>query len=199
MLTFTLNELAEMCAGEVQGDPAQKIIGAASLSEAVSGEITFYADPRYLARLRKTRASAVFVPLDFSEKTAAAQVRVANPSKAFEQVVLKFAPKPIAFAPGVHPSAVVDPSAKFGKDVSVQPHAVIEANTMIGDNTVIGAGSFVGHETTIGPSCLIYPNVTIRERTRIGAHVIIHSGAVIGADGFGFEFVDGRHKKIQQI
>src|SRR5262249_30909938 len=118
MLTFTLNELAEMCAGEVQGDPAQKIIGAASLSEAVSGEITFYADPRYLARLRKTRASAVFVPLDFSEKTPAAQVRVANPSKAFEQVVLKFAPKPIAFAPGVHPSAVVDPSAKFGKDVS---------------------------------------------------------------------------------
>src|SRR5437763_5916806 len=151
-----------------------------------------------MARLRKTRASAVFVPLDFSEETAAAQIRVANPSKAFEQVVLKLAPKPIAFAPGVHPTAVVDPTAKIGKAVSIQPHAVVESGAAIGDNTVVGAGSYIGHETTIGPSCLIYPNVTIRERTRVGARVIIHSCAVIGADGFGFEFVEGHYRKIPQ-
>jgi UDP-3-O-[3-hydroxymyristoyl] glucosamine N-acyltransferase len=197
---FTLQELAILSGGELHGgNPDSKITGAASLLEAVPGEVTFYADPRYLARLRKTQASAIFVPLDFSEPTTAAQIRVANPSKAFEQVVLKLAPKPVKFATGIHPSAVVDSSAKLGNGVSIQPHAVIEANVAIDDNTVIGAGSYVGHETVIGASSLIYPNVTIRERTRIGARVIIHSGAVIGADGFGFEFVDGRHKKIPQI
>jgi UDP-3-O-[3-hydroxymyristoyl] glucosamine N-acyltransferase len=199
-VTFTLQELANLSGGELRGgNPSQQIAGAAALSEAAPGEITFYADPRYLARLRKTRASAIFVPLDFAEQTSAAQIRVANPSKAFEQVVLKLAPKPITFAPGVHPTAIVDPSAKLGNAVSIQPHAVIEANVAIGDNTVIGAGSYVGHETAIGASCQIYPNVTIRDRMRIGDRVMIHSGAVIGADGFGFEFVEGRHKKIPQM
>jgi UDP-3-O-[3-hydroxymyristoyl] glucosamine N-acyltransferase len=198
-VSFTLKELAALCGGELLGDPAQKISGAASLSDAGPGEITFYAHPRYMSRLRKTGAAAVFVPLDFSEQTAAAQIRVANPSKAFEQVVLKLAPKPIAFAAGVHPTAVVDPTAKIGNGVSIQPHAVIESGAEIGDNTVIGAASYVGHESIIGESCLIYPNVTIRERTRIGARVILHSGAVIGADGFGFEFVDGRYQKIPQV
>jgi UDP-3-O-[3-hydroxymyristoyl] glucosamine N-acyltransferase len=199
-VTFTLQELAALSGGELHGgDPSQKINGAAALSEAEQGEVTFYGDPRYLARLRKTRASAIFVPLDFSEQTTAVQIRVANPSKAFEQVVLKLAPKPIQFLPGVHPTAVIDPTAKLGRDVSIQPHAVVEANAEIGDNTVIGAGTYVGHETVIGPACLIYPNVTIRERTRIGARVIIHGGAIIGADGFGFEFVDGRPAKIPQV
>jgi UDP-3-O-[3-hydroxymyristoyl] glucosamine N-acyltransferase len=199
-VTFTLQELAIFSGGELRGgDPAQQIVGAASLSEAVSGEVTFYADPRYLARIRKTRASAIFVPLDFSGQTDAAQIRVPDPSKAFEQVVLKLAPKPIEFAPGIHPTAIVDPSAKIGNGASIRAHAVVEANATIGDNTVIGAGSYVGHETMIGSSCLIYPNVTVRERTRIGSRVIIHSGAVIGADGFGFEPVDGRYQKIPQI
>ena len=129
-----------MSGGELRGDSAQKINGAASLTEAVPGEISFFADPRYTAHLRKTRASAVFVPLDFAETIPAAQIRVANPSKAFEQVVLKLAPKAIVFAPGIHSSAIVDPSAKLGKRVSIQPHAVIEAGASIGDDTVIGAG-----------------------------------------------------------
>src|SRR5207237_4052208 len=116
-----------------------------------------------------------------------------------EQVVLRLAPKPIVFDPEVHPSAVVDPSAQIGTRVSIQPHAVIEANVTIGDETMVGAGTYIGHETTIGKSCLIYPNVTIRERTKIGSRVIIHGGVVIGADGFGFEFKEGRQRKIPQL
>src|SRR6266516_7387131 len=174
-------------------------MGAASLGAATPGEISFFANRKYVALLRKTRASAVFVPPDFTEPITLAQIRVANPTKAFEQVVVKFAPKPITFAPGIHPTAVIDPSAQLGQRVSVQPHAVIEAGVRIGDDAIIGAGSYVGHETIIGPGCLIYPRVTIRERSRIGSRVIIHSGAVIGADGFGFEMVDGRHQKIQQL
>jgi UDP-3-O-[3-hydroxymyristoyl] glucosamine N-acyltransferase len=188
-----------MSGGDVVGDSSLQITGAASLGEAVPGEISFYSDPRYGTLLRKTRASAVFVPSDFAESIATAQIRVANPIKVFEQIVLKFAPKPIKISPGIHPSAVVDPSAQLGRHVSIQPHAVVEAGARIGDDTIIGAGSYIGHETVIGAACLIYPRVTIRDRSRIGSRVIIHSGAVIGADGFGFEMVDGRHEKIQQL
>lgn len=198
-MTFTLQDVAQMSGGELIGDPSLQITGAASLAEATSGEISFFGNRKYIAALRKTRASAVFVPSDFSEPIEAAQIRVSNPTKAFEQVVLRFAPKPITFAPGVHATAVVDPSAELGKRVSIQPHAVIEAGARIGDDTVIGAGSYIGHETTIGSASFIYPLVTIRERSHIGTRVIIHSGAVIGADGFGFEMVDGRQEKIQQL
>jgi UDP-3-O-[3-hydroxymyristoyl] glucosamine N-acyltransferase len=198
-VTFTLEELARECGGELKGDPAQIITGAAPLAEATHGEITFFANPKYLATLKKSQASAAFVPLDFQEEIAAAQIRVADPTKAFEQLVLKLAPEPVRFAPGIHPSAVIAPDVKLGNRVSIQPHAVIEAGAVIGDETVIGASAYVGHQTTIGSHCVIYPNVTIRERTRIGSHVIIHSGAVLGADGFGFELVEGRQEKVPQI
>ncbi|PYJ54796.1 MAG: UDP-3-O-(3-hydroxymyristoyl)glucosamine N-acyltransferase [Verrucomicrobia bacterium] len=198
-MTFTLQEVATTSGGELIGDPSLQITGAASLVEATAGEISFFGNRKYIGLLRKTRASAVFVPTDFAESIGAAQIRVANPTKAFEQVVLKFAPKPITFPPGIHPSAVVDPSARLGERVSVQPHAVIEAGTTIGDDTIIGAGSYIGHEIVMGSACLIYPLVTIRERSCIGSRVIIHSGSVIGADGFGFEMIDGRQQKIQQL
>jgi UDP-3-O-[3-hydroxymyristoyl] glucosamine N-acyltransferase len=196
---FTLQEVAAMSGGELLGDPKLKITGAASLAEASTGEISFFADRKYIGLLRKTQASAVFVPSEFSEPLTTAQVRVSNPAKAFEQVVLKFAPKPITFAPGIHPSAMIGPGVRLGERVSIQPHAVIEDGSQVGDDTVIGAGSYIGHEAIIGSGCLIYPLVTIRERSRIGSRVIIHSGAVIGADGFGFEVVDGRQQKIQQL
>jgi UDP-3-O-[3-hydroxymyristoyl] glucosamine N-acyltransferase len=198
-VTFTLRDIATVSGGDIVGDPSLQITGAASLAEATPGEISFFGNRKYLGLLRKTRASAVFVPPDFAEPINAAQIRVSNPTKAFEQVVLKFAPKPVAFTPGIHATAVVDSSAKLGERVSVQPHSVIEAGVNIGNDTVIGAGSYIGHGTTIGSGCLIYPLVTIRERSRIGSRVIIHSGAVIGADGFGFEMVDGRQEKIQQL
>lgn len=198
-MTFTLQELAQASGGKLIGDPNAEVTGVASLSEAGPNDITFFADPRYAAQLRKTRAAAVFVPLDFADSIQAAQIRVRNPSGAFEQAVLKFAPKPIVFAPGVHPTAIIDSTARLGANVSIQPHAVIEAGVRIGDHTHIGAQSYVGHETVIGTGCKIYPHVTIRERTQIGSRVIIHSGVVIGADGFGFELVNGRHQKILQL
>jgi UDP-3-O-[3-hydroxymyristoyl] glucosamine N-acyltransferase len=198
-ITFTLKELATISGGELIGDPTLQITGAASLGEATPGEISFFANRKYIGLLRKTRASAIFVPPDFAEPVNVAQVRISNPTKAFEQVVLKFAPRPVTFVPGIHPSAVVDLSVQLGERVSIQPLAVIEAGARIGDDTIVGAGSYIGHETVIGSACHIYARVTIRERTKIGSRVIIHSGAVIGADGFGFEMVDGQHQKIQQL
>ncbi|MDQ2824885.1 MAG: UDP-3-O-(3-hydroxymyristoyl)glucosamine N-acyltransferase, partial [Verrucomicrobiota bacterium] len=196
---FTLEELATLSGGELKGDPAQKINGAASLAEAAAGEISFFANPKYAAHLRRTRASAIFVPQTFAEQTVPAQIRVSDPAKAFEQVVLKFAPTPVKFPAGIHETAIVDPTVKIGKDVSIQPYAVIERGASVGDHTVVGAGTYIGHESVVGSNCTIYPRVVIRERTRIGSRVIIHSGAVIGADGFGFELVDGRQQKVPQL
>jgi UDP-3-O-[3-hydroxymyristoyl] glucosamine N-acyltransferase len=198
-VTFTLQELAEMSGGELVGEGAEVITGVASLEEATPGQVSFFAVEKYLPQLRRTRASAVFVPRDFVEATEAAQIRVADPPQAFHQLVLKFVPPPVRFTPGIHPSAVIAPDAELGARVCVQAHAVIEAGTSIGDDVVIGANTYIGHETRIGAASLIYPLVSIRERTVIGARVIIHSGAVIGADGFGFEVVDGKQRKIPQL
>jgi UDP-3-O-[3-hydroxymyristoyl] glucosamine N-acyltransferase len=196
---FTLSQLAAMSGGELLGDPAVTITGAASLTEASAGEVTFLGNRRYLSLLRKSRAAAVFVPQDFSEQISPAQIRVADPAKAFEQVVLKFAPQPIVFAPGIHASAVIAENAKLGARISIQPNVVVEPGARIGNDSVIGAGSYIGHETTVGARCLIYPRVTIRERTQIGSRVIIHSGVVIGADGFGFEPREGKNEKVPQV
>ena len=188
-----------MSGGELVGNGAEAITGVASLEEATAGQVSFFASEKYLAQARRTRASAVFVPRDFSEPLQSAQIRVADPGKAFHDLVLKFVPPPIRFDPGIHPTAVIAPDANLGMRVCVQAHAVIEAGASIGDDTVIGANSYIGHETSIGAGCLIYPLVSIRERTLIGARVIIHSGAIIGADGFGFEMVEGKQRKIPQL
>ena len=188
-----------MSDGLLVGNAKTTITGAASVAEAMPGEITFYGDSKYLPAFRKTRAAAAFVPANFEETVVAAQIRVSNPAKAFEQIVLKLAPLPITRAQGRHPTAVIADDAKLGKEVSVGAHAAVESGARIGDRTHIGANSYIGHESVIGADCVIYPNVVIRERGRIGQRVIIHSGAVIGADGFGFEPVNGRHQKLPQI
>jgi UDP-3-O-[3-hydroxymyristoyl] glucosamine N-acyltransferase len=198
-MTLTLQEIAAMSDGLLVGNAETTITGAASVAEAMPGEITFYGNSKYLPAFRKTRAAAAFVPANFEETVVAAQIRVSNPAKAFEQIVLKLAPLPITRAPRHHPTAVIADDAKLGKEVSVGAHAAVESGARIGDRTHIGANSYIGHESVIGADCVIYPNVVIRERGRIGQRVIIHSGAVIGADGFGFEPVNGRHQKLPQI
>jgi UDP-3-O-[3-hydroxymyristoyl] glucosamine N-acyltransferase len=198
-VTLTLEQIAKMCGGELEGDSETKITGAASLAEATVREISFFSNPRYLAQLRKTSAAAVIVPTDFSETISPATIRVPEPAKAFEQIVRRFAPPPVKFAPGIHPSAVVHPRAKLGARVSIQPCAVIEPGAQIGDDAVIGAGSYIGHDVIIGHGCMIYPRVTIRERCQLGARVILHSGVVIGADGFGFEMTSEGQQKVPQI
>ena len=100
-MTLTLQEIAAMSDGLLVGNAETTITGAASVAEAMPGEITFYRDPKYLAAFRKTRAAAAFVPVDFEETVVAAQIRVSNPAKAFEQIVLKLAPLPITRAQGI--------------------------------------------------------------------------------------------------
>jgi UDP-3-O-[3-hydroxymyristoyl] glucosamine N-acyltransferase len=198
-VTLTLEEIAAAIGGQLQGNATVNISGAASLAEATPEEISFFYHPRYLAQLRKTNAAAVIVPSDFSEPISPAIIRVENPAKAFEQIVRRFAPPPVKLSPGIHPSAVIHPQAKVGDRVSIQPYGVIEGGAQIGNDVVIGAGSYIGHDVAIGNNCVIYPRVTIRERCRLGARVIVHSGVVIGADGFGFEMTSEGQEKVPQI
>ena len=199
-MEFTVQEIVAAVDGQlVSGQQAQtKIRGAAAIAEAEEGQITFFGNLKYLAHLKASRATAALVPLDFAEDIPAIAIRVGNPSLAFAQLLEKFAPPVIEFAPGIHPTAVVGKGVILGDKVSVQPFVVIEDGAQIGAHTVIGAHGYVGHEAQIGQGCKLAPRVTIGARCQLGNRVIVHSGAVVGSDGFGFELSNGRHVKIPQ-
>lgn len=199
-MNITVEELASLIGGYVAPEAhGMRITGAASIADAGEGQITFFGNARYLAALKRSRASAALVPLDFAGEIPAALVRVQNPSLAFAQLLEKFAPVPVVHLPGIHPTAVIGENVSLGENVSIQPYAVIESGVQIGAHTFVGAHSFIGQDSQLGADCQIHPQVTLRERTLLGARVTIHSGTVIGSDGFGYEFSQGAHRKIPQI
>jgi UDP-3-O-[3-hydroxymyristoyl] glucosamine N-acyltransferase len=198
---ITVSELAALVGGQLASgaDGSAKISGAAALSEAVPGEVTFFGNPKYLPQFRASKATAALVPTAFVEEVAALCIRCENPTLAFSKVVEKFAPPSVHFAPGVHPTAVVAAGVRLGAGVSIQPYAVIEEDASIGEGTVIGTHCYIGHGAHIGGGCHIHPRVTVGFRCKVGDRVILHTGVVLGSDGFGFEFQGGRHVKIPQI
>lgn len=198
-MQLTARDIARLVGGELSGDPNQLLSGLAGLREATPGDVSFLASPKYQAAVKASRAGALIVARDLVVDFDGAIIRVDNPSEAFADLVRQVAAPPVIFPPGVHPTAVVAASARLGKDVSIQPHAVIEDRAVIGQRTVIGAGTYIGHESRIGADCRFYANVSLRERTVVGDRVILHSGVVLGADGFGYEAVNGIHKKIPQV
>jgi UDP-3-O-[3-hydroxymyristoyl] glucosamine N-acyltransferase len=199
---MTLQEIANLAGVSLPASTPElktPIIRGASLELAGPGDIVFFEHPRYLRALRQTRAEVALVPEDFHEGLPLVLLRVPNPSQVFTLILRKLAPPPVAYASGIHPSAVVAPDAEIDPTVSIQPYVVIESGVKIGAHAVIGAQCFVGRDTVIGESCFLHPNVVLREHTLLGASVIIHSGAVVGSDGFGYHQVDGRHEKVPQI
>ena len=188
-----------MVGGALTGDPEQLVTGLAGIREAVPGDVSFVASPKYQPAVKTTRASVLIVAPDMDVTFGGALIRVDNPSEAFVRLAAQVAPRPVSFRRGAHPTAIIAPTARLGKEVSIQPHAVIEDGAIIGDRTIIGAGSYIGHESRLGADCLLYACVSLRERTIIGDRVILHCGVVLGADGFGFETVGGKHRKIPQV
>jgi UDP-3-O-[3-hydroxymyristoyl] glucosamine N-acyltransferase len=194
-----LREAAERVGGWVAPEDYDKlIVGVASLDDADQGEISFFGNPKYLKALRKSRATAVLVPHGFAEEVPSARVWVDNPAEAFANLLEIFAPSPISFQPGIHPTAIVAADTEIGADVTIQAFAIIESGARIGARTVLGPHSYIGHHAVLGEDCHVYPHVTIRERSRIGNRVILHPGVVIGSDGFGYELRNGRRQKIPQ-
>ncbi len=193
----TLAEIAAIVHGDVVGDPRTVVTGVSSLKEAQEGDLTFLANLRYVSLLEKTAASAVITPRDVM-RASKPIIRTDHPSLAFAQAMEALLPPTTKHPQGIHPTAIVSPRARVGHEVAIGAYAVIEDDATIGEGAVLYAGVYVGHGTRIGAGTLLYPHVMIREGVTIGQQCIIHSGTVIGSDGFGFETVDGVHHKISQ-
>ncbi len=198
LMQKTLEEIAGLVEGELLGDGNTIITGISGIREAVEGDITFLANPKYFPLIEKTRASAIITSRD-TETTFRPIVRTENPSLAFAKIISSFAPYEARRPQGIHPTAILGKELNLGRDVAIGPYVVVEDGVAIQDNTIIYSGCFIGQHTKIGMETLIYPNVSIRERVTIGNRVIIHSGTVIGSDGFGFATINGLHHKIPQI
>lgn len=195
-----LAEIAEFLGASLPDTAHDLLIeGVASLDEAGPTDISFFGNARYLPKLKSTRAGAVLVPPQVpDEASSAVLLRVENPSMAFAILVDRHFPEPATPVPGIHPTAVVAASAQIADSVTIGPGVVIEDGVTLGAGSVVDANVFIGANSRLGQGCRFYPNVVIRENSVIGSRVIIHAGAVVGADGFGFELVNGRHQKIPQ-
>lgn len=179
------------------GSPETEITGVAGIEEAVPGQITFVANPKYAALARTTSASAVIVTEDFPAITAAA-LRSKNPYLAFARAVELFY-KPPQYAPGIHPTAVIHSSARIGGSAHVGPYVVIEQDVDIGTNAVLLAHVVIYRGARIGNNFFAHAHSVVREHCRLGNDVILQNGAVVGADGFGFAKDDaGKWEKIVQ-
>ncbi len=193
-------ELAKIAGGELVGNPDLKISGIGSLKDAGPEDLSFLSNKKYSSQLEHTNAGLIIIGKDIIQKNKDKSFIICdNPNIAFSKAASIFAPPQIKFHPGIAETAVISKTAQIGKNVHIGHHVVIEDGTVVGDGTIIGAGSYIGHECKIGNNTLIYPNVSIRERTIIGNRVIIHCGAVIGADGFGFEATQNGIVKIEQF
>ena len=197
-MEIPLKELAEIVGGEAAGDDSVMITGVGGIREAGAGDVTFLADPRYERFLKTTKASAVIVPpgTQYADRPV---IFCENPYLSFIRAVKYFIPEGNGRPTGIHPTAVIAGGASLAKGAAVGPHAVIEDGVVVGEGTAILAGVFIGRRSRIGTGCLIYPNVSIREDTVIGDRVIIHCGAVIGSDGFGYARDGEVYRKIPQI
>ena len=201
MKKHTVKEIAEMINGRIIGSQDREISGVASLLDASENDISFLSNKKYAGQLATTKASAIMVAEDSEKNLPGGKTFIvcANPNATFTKVAMLFAPDPVTYPKEIHVSAVVSETAKISESASVGACAVIEDGAEIGDNTVIGAGTYIGHFTKIGSGTLIYPNVTVREHCTIGKRVIIHSGVVIGADGYGYEPGPTGIVKIPQV
>ncbi len=194
----TLNEIAKLIDGKVIGNGDTLITGASGIREAAEGDITFLANSKYSPLIDKTRAAAIITSEDVPV-SAKPIILTDNPSLAFVKIISMFTPDDAGHPSGIDYTAVIGKNVSLGKDITIGAYSVIGDNVSIGDNTIIYAGCYIGHHTKIGSSTLIYPHVSIRERISIGSRVIIHSGTVIGSDGFGFATIKGLHHKIPQV
>ncbi len=199
-MSLTVAEIAGRIGGTLEGPGAAVVTGVASLHDARTDQISFLSQPKYARDMAGTHAAAVILRPDWQGDTAAgALIRVANPDAAFAQVTLLLANPPIVAAPGIHPTAVIAPTARLGKDVSIGPYCVIEAGAQVGDRTVLVAHVYIGQSALVGEDCRFYPFVSLREYVRVGDRVILHNGAVVGSDGFGYSKQGAVWKKIPQL
>jgi UDP-3-O-[3-hydroxymyristoyl] glucosamine N-acyltransferase len=197
-MSATLQQLATQFGCELRGDGSYVVERVAALGSAGPETITFLANPKFVAMLPTTKAGAVILTPEHADACPTHCLIVPNPYATYARVANALHP-PEPASPGRHRSAIVETSAEISPTASIGALAVVEASAAVGDRAVIGAGSVIGSDATIGADSRIGNNVSIGARVRIGERCIVHSGAVIGADGFGFAQDNGVSIKIPQI
>ena len=203
----TLAQLAELTGGRVHGDPKLAIRGAAVLNEVAAGEITFVDHADRLKKLYATSAAAVVladkIEGDFlassADPTCRGAIVVSDVHAAFAAIICHFRPQRIRESIGISPRAIVSPTARCGQNVNIHPGANVGDDCIIGDGTTILPGAQILPGCEIGRDVLIGPGVMLYENTMVGDRVIIHGGSVIGAYGFGYTHVAGRHVLSAQL
>jgi len=192
-----LAELATQLGAELHGDGSVEITGVRGIEEASPSEITFVANPKYTALARTTQAAAVLVAPDFPE-IPTPTLRLANPYLAFSQALGIFY-QPPRYAPGIHPTAVVDPTATVGGHAHIGAYAVIGPNVRIGDFATILPHVVLYPGVSVGDHFFAHAHAVVREGCILGDHVTLENGAIIGSDGFGFaKDNQGSWQKIPQ-
>jgi len=192
-----LGELATRLGAELRGDAELEVTGVKGIEEAGPTDITFVANPRYASLARKTRAAAVLVEPGFQE-ISAATLRLANPYHAFSRALALFY-QPPSYAPGVHPTAVVDPTADIGEGAHIGAYVVIGPQVRLGAHATLLPHVVLYAGVQAGEHLFAHSHAVIRENCELGDHVTLENGAIIGADGFGFaKNEQGHWEKIPQ-
>jgi len=179
------------------GSPDTEITGLNGIEQAGPSEITFVANPKYSAAAKHTKAAAVIIAENFPA-IPAATLRVEDPYLSFARALELFH-QPLRYAPGIHPTAAIDPTSTIGKNAHIGPYVVVDQHVEIGDNAVLLAHVVIYRGVKIGSNFFAHANAVVRENCRIGNNVLLHNGVVIGSDGFGFAKTrDGSWHKIPQ-
>jgi len=198
----TLKEIADLLGVACPaGAESRNVAGITALEEAGGEDLSVVAADKYVGAYKKTKAGAVLMSRKIKHpvRPDVAVLLVDDADLALVKVLGLLAPPVPRPAVGVHPTAIVDPSAKIGSNVAIGPNAIIGPGASIGDNTQIHPGVYVGDNAVIGGDCILWTNVVVRERVQIGNRVIIHPNSVLGADGFGYRWDGKQHVKIPQI
>lgn len=199
MREYSLAELANLLGAELHGDETCMVSSLATLAGAQAGQISFLANKKYRSQLTSTEASCVLLsPADVSYCETNALV-LDNPYLGYAKLAQHLDNSPAVAASGVAASAVVHPSARLGDNLSIGANVVIEADAVIGDNCQIGAGSVIGVGSVLGEGTVLHANVTIYHGVTLGKQCAVHTGTVLGADGFGYANDNGTWVKIPQL
>ncbi len=194
----TARELAEFLKILLEGDGSLRISGVASPESARPDELIYVDSERHLERAVHSAARCVLAPPGLRLPQMKTVLRTEQPRLAFARAAAWLVPPP-RIAEGVHHTAIVAATALVAKDAALGPYAVIEAGAEIGAGTQVGAFCFVGRDAKIGPGCRLHPRVTIYPGVKLGARVIVHAGAVIGSDGFGYVRAHDHYEKFPQL
>jgi UDP-3-O-[3-hydroxymyristoyl] glucosamine N-acyltransferase len=187
IMEFNATAIADFLKGEIVGDPETKVNTIAKIEEGHAGALSFLANPKYEHYLYTTKSSIVLVNKSFvpSDKVDATLIRVENAYKSFASL-LQMVDKARPRKKGIHPSAIIEPTASVGKDVYIGPFVYVGENCRIGDECALYPDVYVGDNSQVGKKCTLNPGVKIYHDCILGENCVIHAGSVIGSDGFGF-------------